>query len=70
MRRRSSRELFDRAIAQGVAFLPGAAFYPTLDEQLGEPAVGDEFARLCFTFADEAAIEEGCRRLARALASR
>ena len=70
MRRRSSRELFDRAIAEGVAFVPGAAFYPTRDEQLGEPAVGDEFARLCFTFADEAAIDEGCRRLAMALASR
>jgi 2-aminoadipate transaminase len=64
---RSSREVFDRAVAKGVAFVPGAAFFPTPDEQVGEIADGDEFARLCFTFADEASIAEGCRRLARAL---
>jgi 2-aminoadipate transaminase len=66
---RSSRELFERAVAQGVAFVPGPAFYPAPDEQLGEPVDGDEFARLCFTFADPPAIDEGCRRLARALAT-
>jgi 2-aminoadipate transaminase len=65
---RSSRELFERAVAQGVAFVPGPAFYPAPDEQLGEPVDGDEFARLCFTFADPLAIDEGCRRLGRVLA--
>jgi 2-aminoadipate transaminase len=66
---RSSREVFDRAVAQGVAFVPGGAFYPAPDEQIGEVVDGDEFARLCFTFADAASIDEGCRRLARVLAT-
>ncbi len=65
----SSRELFDRAVAERVAFVPGAAFYPGDDEQVGEIHTGDRFARLCFTFADEKAIDEGCRRLAQALGS-
>jgi len=64
----SSRELFDRAVGEGVAFVPGAAFYPDTDEQVGDAHRGDRFARLCFTFADHAAIDEGCRRLGRALA--
>jgi 2-aminoadipate transaminase len=65
---RSSRQAFDRAVAEGVAFVPGDAFYPALDEQLGGHSTGDELARLCFTFADAAEIDEGCRRLAAALA--
>ncbi|HSN55315.1 MAG TPA: PLP-dependent aminotransferase family protein [Candidatus Sulfomarinibacteraceae bacterium] len=67
--RGSARELFDRAVAEGVAFVPGAAFYPGPDEQVGEVHRGDRFARLCFTFADAAAIDEGCRRLAKAIAA-
>ncbi len=63
----SSRALFDRAVDAGVAFVPGAAFYPDAGEQVGEVRTGDRFARLCFTFADTEAIDEGCRRLARAL---
>ena len=63
----SSRELFDRAVAERVAFVPGPAFYPNTDEQVGEVHTGDRFARLCFTFADEEAIDEGCRRLGRVL---
>lgn len=63
----SSRELFDRAVAEKVAFVPGGAFYPDEDEQVGEIHTGDRFARLCFTFADEASIDAGCRRLAKAL---
>ncbi len=63
----SSRELFDRAVAEKVAFVPGSAFYPARDEQVGEVHSGDRFARLCFTFADEQAIDEGCKRLANAL---
>ena len=63
----SSRTLFDRAVEEKVAFVPGGAFYPDTDEQVGEVLTGDGFARLCFTFADDEAIEEGCRRLARAL---
>jgi DNA-binding transcriptional MocR family regulator len=50
-----------------VAFVPGAAFYPAPEEQVGEVADGDEFARLCFTFADSPSIDAGCRRLARVL---
>jgi 2-aminoadipate transaminase len=63
----SSRELFDRAVAEKVAFVPGAAFYPDENEQIGEVHTGDRFARLCFTFADGEAIDEGCRRLGRVL---
>jgi 2-aminoadipate transaminase len=62
-----SEELFNRAIKQQVAFVPGNAFYPGEHEQVGEILTGDRFARLCFTFADEAAIDEGCRRLGEAL---
>ncbi len=65
--RGSSRSLFDRALEEKVAFVPGAAFYPDADEQVGNLLTGDPFARLCFTFADDQAIDEGCRRLARAL---
>jgi 2-aminoadipate transaminase len=67
--RGSGRELFDRATAEGVAFVPGAAFFPDADEQVGEVHGGDRFARLCFTFADVDAVDEGCRRLARAIAA-
>jgi 2-aminoadipate transaminase len=65
---RSSRQLFERAVAEGVAFVPGPAFYPPASEQLGEAVDGSEHLRLCFTFADAAAIDEGCRRLGRVLA--
>jgi len=63
----SSRSLFERAVEEKVAFVPGGAFYPDSDEQVGEILTGDRFARLCFTFADDEAIDEGCRRLARAM---
>jgi 2-aminoadipate transaminase len=63
----SSRKLFDRAVEERVAFVPGGAFYPDEDEQIGEVHTGERFIRLCFTFADDDAIEEGCRRLGRAL---
>ena len=59
----ASRSLFDRAVAAKVAFVPGEAFFPNPDEQVGEALKGDRFARLCFTYADEHAIDEGCRRL-------
>jgi len=64
---RDSQALFDRCLAQDVAFLPGGAFYPGEGEQVGEVHTGAEYARLCFTFAGDAQIDEGCRRLARAL---
>ncbi len=64
----ASDQLFQRAVGAGVAFVPGPAFYPVADEQVGEVLDGEPFARLCFTFADEAAIDEGCRRLAAAMA--
>jgi 2-aminoadipate transaminase len=63
----SSRSLFDRAVEEKVAFVPGGAFYPDDDEQVGEVLTGNHFARLCFTFADDEAIDEGCRRLAKAM---
>jgi len=59
--------VFARAVAEGIAFVPGPAFYPNSDEQAGEPVTGPDRGRLCFTFADATAIDEGCRRLARAL---
>ncbi len=58
-----SRSLFDRAVEAKVAFVPGKAFYPDADEQVGEVLAGDRFARLCFTFANDDAIDEGCGRL-------
>jgi 2-aminoadipate transaminase len=63
----SSRALFDRAVAEKVAFVPGSAFFPDEDEQVGAFHTGDQFARLCFTFACPEAIDEGCRRLGRTL---
>jgi DNA-binding transcriptional MocR family regulator len=65
--RDSSRDLFDRGIQEQVAFVPGGAFYPSDGEQIGTVLTGDRFARLCFTFADDEAIDEGCRRMGRAL---
>ena len=62
-----SRSLFDRAVEAKVAFVPGSAFYPDADEQMGEVLTGARYARLCFTFADFEAIDEGCRRLGRAI---
>jgi hypothetical protein len=47
--------------------VPGGAFYPAPAEQVGQPVTGPDRARLCFTFADAHAIDEGCRRFARAL---
>ncbi|MFV2074429.1 MAG: PLP-dependent aminotransferase family protein, partial [Thermoanaerobaculales bacterium] len=54
-----SDEVFRRAIDAKVAFVPGSAFYPGPDEQVGDVLTGGACARLCFTFADEAAIDEG-----------
>jgi 2-aminoadipate transaminase len=65
--RESSRELFDRGIEEKIAFVPGDAFYPSGNEQVGTVLTGDRYARLCFTFADDEAIDEGCIRLGRAL---
>lgn len=64
---RDATEVFHHAVAEGVAFVPGPAFYPLATEQIGEAVLGADRGRLCFTFADAAAIDEGCRRLARAL---
>jgi 2-aminoadipate transaminase len=63
----SSQTLFDRAVDEKVAFVPGGAFYPDVGEQIGRASTGERFLRLCFTYADDEAIDEGCRRLARAL---
>jgi len=59
--------VFTAAIDAGVAFLPGPAFFPEQREIVGDPIFGDRNARLCFTFANDDAIGEGCRRLASAL---
>jgi 2-aminoadipate transaminase len=62
-----SRLVFERAIENGVAFLPGPTCYPDAGETVGESVDGTPFARLCFTFAQPAEIVEGCRRLAAAV---
>jgi len=66
---RDCQDLFHRALAAGVAFLPGRAFYPDAAETLGPPGDGRECLRLCFTFAQPEEIQEGCRRLATALSA-
>ena len=53
----SATVLHERALAAGVAFVPGPAFYP-------DPA-GDSELRLCFTSVLPATAEESIRRLAR-----
>jgi DNA-binding transcriptional MocR family regulator len=58
--RQSTRELLDAAVARGVAFVPGYAFYP-------DPA-GDSDLRLCFSSVKPAAINDAIARLAGALA--
>ena len=65
---RDSRAVFERAVEEGVAFLPGGAFYPEPAETVGATVDGTPYARACFTFAGPDEIVEGCRRLARALA--
>jgi 2-aminoadipate transaminase len=56
----STRVLLDHAIAAGVAFIPGHAFYP-------DPA-GDSELRICFSSVLPGAIDDAVQRLARALA--
>jgi 2-aminoadipate transaminase len=55
----SATALHDRALAAGVTFVPGPAFYP-------DPA-GDSELRLCFTSVLPATAEESIRRLARCI---
>ena len=57
----SSRALLERALAAGVAFVAGHAFYP-------DPA-GDSELRVCFSSVLPAAIDEAIRRLAASLAA-
>ncbi len=56
---KSSCELFDKAIAKNVAFVPGDPFYIGLKNA--------NTLRLNYTNADTATIEEGIKRLAQAL---
>jgi len=51
-----ARVLLERALARGVAFVPGAAFF--FDER------GRNCARLSFSLPDEQAIADGIARLA------
>jgi len=53
----SATALHERALANGVTFVPGPAFYP-------DPA-GDAELRLCFTSVLPSTIEESVKRLAR-----
>ena len=55
----SSRELLDHAVAAGVAFVAGHAFYP-------DPA-GESELRLCFSSVPIATIDDAVRRLALSL---
>jgi DNA-binding transcriptional MocR family regulator len=52
----SATALLERAVAAGVAFVAGPAFYP-------DPA-GDSELRLCFTSVLPAAIDQSIRTLA------
>ncbi len=54
----SALELFERAIALKVAFVPGQAFYTD--------GSGINTLRLSFSTSDEAQIEEGMKRLSKA----
>ena len=54
----STRALLDRALAAGVAFVPGHAFYP-------DPA-GDSELRICFSSVLPTLVDDAVRRLARA----
>jgi 2-aminoadipate transaminase len=51
----SAMALFDKAIKQKVAFVPGKPFYTD--------GTGDNTLRLNFSNSDEAKIEEGIKRL-------
>ena len=55
----STRTLLDAALANGVAFVPGHAFY-------ADPA-GESELRLCFSSVEPSAIDEAMQKLARAL---
>jgi len=55
----SAIELFQRAIARGVAFVPGQAFFAR--------GGGEDTLRLNFTHGDASRIDEGMRRLALAV---
>ena len=52
----SSRALLDRALAAGVAFIAGDAFYP-------DPT-GESELRLCFSSVNPSTIDEAVKRLA------
>jgi DNA-binding transcriptional MocR family regulator len=56
----SARLLLDRALAAGVAFVPGTAFYPD--------TAGDSVIRICFSSVLPTAVDEAVRRLASGLA--
>jgi DNA-binding transcriptional MocR family regulator len=51
----SSSELLERALAAGVAFVPGRAFYP-------DPA-GESELRMCFSSVDPSSIDDAVRKL-------
>ena len=53
-------KLFEKAVARGVAFVQGRAFYVNDG--------GEDSLRACFTFAKEDELEEGARRLGDAIA--
>jgi DNA-binding transcriptional MocR family regulator len=55
----SATALHDRALANGVTFVPGPAFYP-------DPA-GDSELRLCFTSVLPSTMDESVKRLARCI---
>ena len=55
----AARPLLDRALAEGVAFVPGDAFYPD--------AAGESEIRICFSSVLPSAMDDAVRRLARSL---
>ncbi|THB68443.1 MAG: PLP-dependent aminotransferase family protein [Desulfovibrio sp.] len=63
----SSLELFDKAIACKVAFVPGTPFYPANAQ--GEPQGGRDTLRLNFSNTDEERIKVGIARLGECFSS-
>ncbi len=59
--RATTRTLLPEAAREGVSVVPGEAFYPGTE--------GDKEFRLCYATNDAAGLQEGVRRLARAVAA-
>jgi len=64
-----SMRLFKECVQHRVAFVPGQAFYPQLDETELDRATPQRGMRLNFSHTSEANIAEGVHRIAKVLQS-